>query len=339
MTRPAPILPIAALASVALIGPAAALTLTPSYGTSLTSQGDALAVESAITNAIGAIDALYANNATIPVLFEYNSGLGGGASTSSAIYSSIPYNTWRSDLVSGSTANPGNTALSMAVAHLPAAGTVSQTMTVTAPYYNAVMGQSLSLCFDGSGGFVSGCGASYAAVVTLSGTSVAVIEHELDEVLGGGGAGTTLTSSSTGTPTAYGTTDLFRYQSLSSTCAGPLGGRSWSTASNLVTCYSINGGTSAITDQSGNPIQFNQNGGGSDFADWNSTNASEGWIQDAYVPAKTPKPYTAASPEFTMMTSIGYNPTASAIATPEPLSVAILLTGISGLAAVRRRRA
>ena len=336
MTRSALSMPIAAIASLALIAPAGALTLTPNYGSSLTSQGNALAVESAITNAIGAIDALYSNNANIPVLFLYDSGLGGGASTSSAIFSNITYNSWRNSLATDSTAHPENTALSTAVAHLPAPGTVTQTMSVTAPYFNAVMGQSLSLCFNGSGSFVSGCGASYAAVVTLSGTSVAVIEHELNEVLGGGGGGTTLTNASVGTPTAYGTTDLFRYQSLGSTCAGPLGGRSWSTNSGLVTCYSIDGGNSAITDQAGNPVRFNQAGGGSDYADWNSQDSTLSWIQDAFVPATTPLPYTAGSPEYIMMTSIGYNP--AAIAAPEPVSLALMLSGITSLAVVRRRR-
>jgi hypothetical protein len=304
------------------------------------------------------------------VLFQFNSiacgtngSLCGGAETSNAI-ETFNYNTYRANLVADSAANPANSTLATAVQNLPGAGTVSQSVTVSEPYANIIMGQSSCLSFDASGTFESGCGQSYAAVVTVSSstsptnfyesspgfnsTASAAAEHELDEVLGGGGAGTTLTNTSSGPPSSFGPMDFYRYQSGNgSNCSGAMstatnnggiGTRSWTDATSSsvssppVTCYSIDGGAAAITDAQGNPVQFNQSGNLSDYADFAQPISTDPNIQDAYEPSESVPDYTLSSVEVIMMDSIGYD------SVPEPQAIAILGGGLALLALTRRKR-
>lgn len=342
---------ILAAAAAVLLGTEARATLTidPTFASSITSLADATEVEASIDTAIAAIDSLYSNNGTIPVLFEYDSSLDGGAETES-VDLTVSYNTYLQDLTNDSRHNPTNTVLATAVASLPARNSISQTVTVTAPFANLVLGQGLDDCFNASGTFVDTCGQAYAAIVTVSGsgdayydsstgynsTATSDAEHELDEVLGGGGAGTTLTDTSSGTPTSYGPTDFYRYASGNgSNCDGTLGALSWSDSSSVVSCYSINGGASAITDAQGNPIQFNQTGGGSDYGDFAQTFADDPNIQDAYTPSEATAVYSGSSPEYTMMESIGYDGTS----VPEPASMLLLGGTLPAIASLRRKRA
>lgn len=319
----------AALLSAA---PAGAVTIYAVYDSSITNLSNAAQVEGAISTAVTAINSLYSNLGTIPVLFMYNSGLGGGGETDSDTVT-VSYASYLAALESDSAANASNTVLATAVANLP--GSITQTMTVTAPFANLILGQSLDLCFNASGTYVPGCGQTYAAVVTVSAssytsspgynpTAVTVVEHELDEVLGGGGTGTTLTDTTTGPPTSYGPTDLYRYASTTSTCAGLTTTRSYTSSTSAVACYSIDGGQTNLDG-----IQFNQTGGGSDYGDFTLPNPS---IQDAYVPGPV-LVYSASSPEFAMMESIGYD---SSI--PEPCTWGMGMAGLGAMLYASRRR-
>jgi hypothetical protein len=326
-----PLLIVASLV-VGFTAPAArAVVILPSFDSSITTLSNAAAVENAITTAINAMDSLYNNPGTVQVLFQFDAGLGGGASTNSSIVSTS-YSGYVSALQNDLAAHPGNATLATAVAHLPTAPTLTTDfgsvpdISVTGPFANLILGTGKFLCFNSSGSFINGCNAStagsYESVVAISSTAVAPIEHELDEVIGGGGPGTTLTDISTGEPATLGPLDLYRYRSTGAGCTTASGltqTLSWTDSSSAVACLSIDGGHTAFA-------QFNQVGGGSDYGDFAAPVPA---IQDAFE-SGTPPPYTTASPEFEMMESIGYD-------TPEPATIGLFVTALAGLGWLRRR--
>ena len=321
------------IGTIALTSQAQALAILPTFGSSFGSAANPMAAEAAVNTAISAIDSLYSNAGSVPVLFEYNSGLNGGAQTNN-VYNSSSYSSYYTSLQADLSANPGNTTLQTALNSLPSS--LSQPMVTSVAFNYLVMGQSLNLCFDGTGTFISSCtGGTYAAVVTVSGsgspyysttpgynsTAVSAAEHELDEVLGGGGGGSWIGQAFTG----FGPTDLYRYHSSGTGCTTATGlttTRSFTTSTSEVACYSIDGGQTSIA-------QFEQNGVG-DYGDFVQPVPS---IQDAYVPGSPAQVYSSSSPEYVMMQSIGYN----AVAAPEPSSLLLLAGATAGLIETRRR--
>jgi len=158
------------------------------------------------------------------------------------------------------------------------------------------------------------------------------LEHELDEVLGGGGAGSTLNSvagSCVNTPGGFfcnkvGATDLYRYSADDTP--------SFTTSGTASSYLSINGGLTPV-------VSFNQNSGG-DYGDFAPPGGGAGQlIQNAFNGTGQDEAYTASSPEFEMLESIGWDPSAAASATPEPGTWALLGLGsaVLALAAWRRR--
>ena len=159
----------------------------------------------------------------------------------------------------------------------------------------------------------------------------AVVAHEMDEVIGIGGAGSLLYYAvqdnhgvTTGIP--VGVLDLFRYSSS--------GHRSFTSSSSATSYFSINGG---VTDLVG----FNQRGGGSaDYADW-ATGATP-QVQDAYG---TPgKDINVGTNELTALDVVGYTLAPAGLRTeeglpsvPEPRMVYLLLIGLVTLGIYFRR--
>jgi hypothetical protein len=145
------------------------------------------------------------------------------------------------------------------------------------------------------------------------------IEHELDEVIGGGGAGSSLNNFLN---QGYGSTDLYRYLAANTP--------SYSTTT-AASYFSINGGVTSI-------VSFNQNVPGStctggDFGDFAPPGTGAGQlIQNACNSTGADAAYTAASPEYVMEQAIGWDPV------PEPGTLALLGTSLLGFAALRRRR-
>lgn len=136
----------------------------------------------------------------------------------------------------------------------------------------------------------------------------AVATHEIDEVLGIGGPGSTLTASSSLTG-AVGVLDLYRYSAP--------GARSYSNSSTPTPYFSINGGNTVLS-------YFNQTSG-ADFGDWYSaTGPAAGFgpqVQDAFA---TPGTNLALGPsELAAFNAVGYHLTSQGAATPEPTSLTL----------------
>jgi hypothetical protein len=98
--------------------------------------------------------------------------------------------------------------------------------------------------------------------------------------------------------------------------------------------FSVDGGVTNI-------VGFNQIPG-LDFGDFGANifgcPVPDAFIQDAFIcPNQQRENYTTASPEYSMLLSIGYDPIAAA-AVPEPGTLALLGTSLLGFGALRRRQ-
>lgn len=137
-----------------------------------------------------------------------------------------------------------------------------------------------------------------------------VAAHEIDEVLGIGGSGSTLPGDST---QPVGDLDLYRYSAP---------GVSSYTASNTVESYfSIDGGTTVLA-------HFNQEGGGSDYGDWIFSATPQ--VQDAFA-TEGVNPVLGPN-EITALNVIGYE------VIPEPSTFALVGLGLLGFGLLRRRQ-
>ena len=304
---------ISALIFAATVSCAHALSIVPTFDSSITSDPNASAIETAIGNAIGEMDSYIANPITDDITFsEMSTGLG----ESSTYYSSVSYTSYLSDLQNTQTRSAAD---NIAVASLPAGpnnpvdGTANVSLTV--PLLRA-FGQA---------------GPGFASTISLN-TSITnfsrvgllnpdnydletVALHEISETLGAGGAGSGLGGGTVGS------LDLFRYSAS--------GVRSYSTANGTTAYFSINGG---VTDLRG----FNQIAG-ADYADWASEATPH--VQDAFG---TPGTYSDLdSVELAALDIVGYNLTPAGMAlenVPEPGSLWFVAGGLAAAGVVRWRR-
>ncbi|HVC62655.1 MAG TPA: NF038122 family metalloprotease [Acetobacteraceae bacterium] len=330
---------MSALACIALLAAtrANALVIDAGFGSSITAAANAGAIETAIDTAVNAIGSLYSNPGTVSILFT--TGPGGFLGQSNEGLDGVSYSNYTSLLAADAAAHPANTTLAAAVANLAYGNDANGSRPIAAT--TALLRVGLGVtgatpCFNASGAFVSTCGQAYDGVVTLSSTqtlddtrpvgsgydAIRVVEHEVDEVLGGGGAGSTLNViagyglDNSSRPLTYydGPLDLYRY-------SAPLR-PSFSTSSGATAYLSVDGGNTNI-------VGFNQNPNG-DFADFLSTGCPAR-VQDAFTCAGQAANETVASPEYQMMQAIGYNPV------NEPASLTLLGMAVGGLTLVRHR--
>src|SRR5262249_37629585 len=132
--------------------------------------------------------------------------------------------------------------------------------------------------------------------------AVGVLEHELNQVLGGGGAGSQplmfIANGCVGSSGAFfcskfGPLDLYRYSAP--------GTPSFSASITATSYLSVDGSATSI-------VSFNQDSRG-DFGDFAPAGMGAGQlIQNAFNGPGQFEAYTTSSPEFAMMESIGWNP-------------------------------
>lgn len=294
-----------------------ALTIVPTFDSTITSDPNAATIEAGINNAIAQIDSYIANPVTDNITFvKGTSGLG----ESSTYYAGVGYSSYRGYLQNNQTLSASD---STAIASLPAGTTVptnnnASTVNVSVSLLRALgqfgAGDDSTITLNTSIMNLSRTGTQNSGFYDLE--SVAL--HEISETLGAGGIGSTLGQSST----AVGTLDLFRYNAN--------GVRSYSTSTSENAYFSINGGATNIRG-------FNQSGGGADYADWASGGTPH--VQDAFG---TPgAQLNLASAELTALDVVGYNLTAAgmAVEVPEPTTVygGCLLLGGAGVVGIRKR--
>jgi hypothetical protein len=318
---------------------AQALVIDAGFGSAITGAANAAAIETAVTTAVGDIARLYRNAGTVSILFT--TAPGGFLGQSNTGLYSASYAGYTGLLAADSAANPGNSALASAVANLPLGNDANgaRPIVMTSALLRVGLGDTLATpCFSATGSYINGCGGVYDGVVTLSSSqpidytrpisngyydAIRVIEHEVDEVLGGGGGGSTLNAiaasglnNAANALTYYdGVLDLYRYSAK--------GTPSFTTASSATAYLSVDGGKTSIAG-------FNQTASG-DFGDFLSTNCPND-VQDAFTCTVKTADVTPLSPEFRMLEAIGYNPV------PEPASLALFGGAVAALSWTRRRR-
>jgi hypothetical protein len=323
---------LAGVASLALSSPVHAgfLDIVPTFDSSITSQPGAAAIEGAINNAIGAVESNITspNNLTVSIDFQaITSGLG----QSSTFVTDLSYFQYYNAFKAVATQPNQLTALaSLGTAPTgPGSGNPVNSNTsvqVTLPEARNLGFSTSPVPFDSTIGLNTTITSPPNALGGSTFSLQAVANHEIDEVLGIGGTGSTLTG--TGSLTGpVGDLDLFRYDAN--------GSRSYSNADPNQPYFSIDGGATALSF-------FNQVVG-ADFADWQSDPDHAGFgpqVQDAFG---TPGVNVALGPnEITAFNAIGYQELAAVPAPqigfgfPAFLAVGGLLFGAKLLQRSRR---
>jgi hypothetical protein len=283
-----------------------ALVISPTFGSSITSDPNAAKIEGTINQAIQVYQTTFTNNINVTINFnEMSSGLG----SSNFFFYNISYASFLAALKANATTADDMIAL----AHLP--NGTSNPVTND----NFIDVKTANLRALGFTGFNSGLAGGVDGIIGLNtsitdvgspGTTgqyslLATVEREIDKVLGLGSA---LPS-----PVNFFNDplpeDLFRYDAS--------GNRSF-TASTTNAYFSIDGTTDLA--------QFNNSNNGGDYGDWQSNPRPTGvgpQVQDAFA---TPGAHPTLGPnEITALDVIGYTP----VVVPEPPSV--VLMAISGL--------
>jgi len=295
--------------------PVKALTIVNTFDTTLTSDPSVAQIEATINAASSTISSLYSNNVTVNITYQLvTTGLGG---SSQGLYG-VDYASYRAALTADAAAHPTDTTLATAVAHLQSGSSASAasggvtSMALTGSLFNVLaqygganpvwnppvspaggaISLNSSLISWGNGPVTGGL---------YSGTSV--VEHEIDEILGGGGPGSALGQPYSGS--FLGSLDAYRYRAP--------GVQSFDTADPSA-YFSIDGGVTNI-------VGFNQTGSG-DYGDFINTCH----IQNAFGCPDTPAETFRGSVQDTMLQALGYD----SVAAPAPAPGA----GLACLAAV-----
>jgi hypothetical protein len=298
--------------------------IVPTFDSTITSDPNAALIEAGINATIARVEAAVATPITVSIAFqETNGGLG----QSSSFINNISYTAYRNALQTAQTLSANDIT---AIASLPPGPNNpvngNTNVTLTTPLLRALGFNSQG----NTGGQPDGTISLNTSIMNLSRTGSqnpsnydlqAVAGHEIDEVLGTGGSGSSLPT----TNGPIGPLDLFRYSSP--------GVRSFTTSTSAAPYFSIDSGLT-------NLVFFNQAGGVSDYSDWgdgvspaDSRGNSPPQMQDAFG---TPGAIVnIGSNELTAHDVVGYN----LAPVPEPGTMMLTAAGLAAAALVRRRRA
>lgn len=332
--------PAALLAAVtALAGSAQALTIRTTFDSSITGRSNASAIESAFNAVTAEYDSVFASPITVNVDVSWGKVDGMGMASNALgesvdeLYGYYAYSTLKSYLSSHAAANPTDTALKSAVAHLPAGAPAGLSNYVVPSSEAKALGliSPTQTSYDGYIGFGSGVAFDYYPANGISAGTYdfeAVAAHEMDEVLG------RISGLATASPTYRTVFDLYRYSSpgvISFSYNGPA-------------YFSVSGGSTNLGE-------FNVAAIGGDRGDWANYGATVTDVQDAFLAAGKRSNLTAA--DLTALDALGYAgsnigdtamnaPTtiahAFSTAVPEPGVWAMMLLGFAGVGTFLRGR-
>jgi hypothetical protein len=238
------------------------LNIVPTFDISITGDPNAATIESSIRSAISGLESRVGTHITVHIAYaSVSNGLGGAAT----YYNNVPYSKYRSDLQRLGTSTYDKQALNNlpAGSNNPVNGSTGLVMTL--PLLRAI--GATALCDYGN--HVDSTIMLNTGIMNLSRTGPQdpakydlqqVVTHEMVEVLGAGGAGSSLLSNQVGP------LDLDRYSAP--------GVRSYTTDSSAVSYLSVNAGKSNLG-------YFNQNSGG-DYGDWYADLNGHPQVQDAF---------------------------------------------------------
>jgi len=269
-------------------GSGAGLTIIPTFDANI----DA-ATQTVINNAIAFYQNTFTDNITVNIEFhDMSTGLG----HSTFFIFTIPYMSYRTALGANATSADDATALANTPSGSTNPVTSSSNILVKSPNGRALgfnlpeqtfpMGSPCPM-FTGSG-----CIGLNVTLANSHGALTAVVEHEIDEVLGLGSAlqGTT-------TPVDPWAEDLFRWASPGVRSFAANTSTTHPCTSTPASFFSIDGGTTNVN-------QFNNCNNGGDYGDWITHAPSQ--VQDAFTNFSGSPSLNVTSPEVRALDVIGY---------------------------------
>ncbi|HQU17296.1 MAG: NF038122 family metalloprotease [Gammaproteobacteria bacterium] len=284
-------------------GPAQALTIVPTFGSSVSASQQA-----AIDNAIGFYQQSFTDPISVNIDFSVASGVtyAGKSESTFGVYSYRAY----SNALASDAATNGNSIEQTAYNNLPYGN--------TAGYIAATSSNLRALgCATCAGQLTASgtSGGSFDGTISINSSDfgMSVIQHEIDEVLGIGGSGSVLNTVPTHGQSYIQPLDLFRYAGAHTP--------SFTTSGTATSYFSIDGGVTNIVD-------FNQNSKG-DYGDW----ASSPCHVQSWQLCSNSQSISLSSPEGIALQAIGYD-----AVTPVPLpgSLILLTSGLIGIGMIRR---
>ena len=291
---------------------AVGLTITPTFDSTITSDPNAAAIESTINQAINTYESSFSDPINVLISFQaMTSGLG----QSNTVLYKISYQQFSTRLTADATTADDNTALALLPIGASNPVTGSTQINVKTANLRAIGINGLPSGLPGGVDGIVGLNTHITDIGSPGTTGqyslLAVVEHEINEVLG---LGSDLPGGGFFSDPAP--EDLFRF--LAS------GTRSFTTNTSTHAFFSINGTTDLA--------QFDNQNDGGDFGDWQSNPLPAGTlpkVQDAFA---TPGAHPTLGVELRALDVIGYN------LVPEPASVTLLCLGMAFLVCCNRRR-